>query len=291
MAILIMAIVFLWGRKKTAIYALFYGGTRTSGVEKKGFLVECLTHSASWDCKTMMRSLVVLFAVVLVSVHGLLLAPPRNARQTCLFSTPEEPTSTRESAQRPFVVAGNAAVAAGIAASLQGVMTARAADGALVLKPLPYSPKALEPHISERTLFYHHDKHYSKYVETTLKMTAGTELEGSDLVAIMKKSHGSKPSLFNNAAQSWNHAFYFDCMKPNGGGTPSPNSKIGTAISKSFGSFDDFRTAFASAGNTVFGSGWAWLVESNDGKLEIVKTIGAENPLLDGKQPILTMGR
>ena len=143
----------------------------------------------------------IVFAVVLVSVcHGLLLAP-RIIRHTRLFSTPEEPKSTRESAQQNFINAGNAAVAAGIAVSLQGVMTARAADGAVVLKPLPYSPKALEPHISERTLFYHHDKHYSKYVETTLKMTSGTDLEGSDLVTIMKKSHGSKPVLFNNAAQ------------------------------------------------------------------------------------------
>jgi hypothetical protein len=109
----------------------------------------------------------------------------------------------------------------------------------ITLKPLPYDYKALEPFISEKTLFYHHDKHHAKYVNTTLSMIAGTDLEGADLVSVMRNCNGIAPVIFNNAAQSWNHEFYWNCMKKGGGGKPM--GKVAEAIDTNFGSYDEFK--------------------------------------------------
>lgn len=118
------------------------------------------------------------------------------------------------------------------------------------------------------------------------------ELEkfSNDLTGLMKKARSLKnEGLFNNAAQSYNHAFYWECMKPNGGGMPDSSSALSKAINRSFGSFEKFREQFANAGNTQFGSGWAWLVQSKDGSLKVMKTLNAQNPIIDGYQPLLTM--
>ena len=155
------------------------------------------------------------------------------------------------------------------------------------MPPLPYDYTALEPHIGEQTLRIHHDKHHAKYVTTTNAMIAGTDLEGKDVITILRAAYGKNQGLFNNAAQSYNHAFYWDCMKPNGGGKPS--GKLADLIDKQFGSFDKFRTEFINAGLTAFGSGWAWLVWTPAG-LKVTKTIGADNPLTEeGAVPLLTM--
>eukprot|EP00596_Hydrurales_sp_CCMP1899_P005897 CAMPEP_0119052920 /NCGR_PEP_ID=MMETSP1177-20130426/74062_1 /TAXON_ID=2985 /ORGANISM="Ochromonas sp, Strain CCMP1899" /LENGTH=229 /DNA_ID=CAMNT_0007032661 /DNA_START=81 /DNA_END=770 /DNA_ORIENTATION=- len=158
---------------------------------------------------------------------------------------------------------------------------------AVTLEPLPYDNKALEPFIGSRTLDIHHGKHHAKYVATTNAMIAGTDMENADVVTILRKAYGTNQGLFNNAAQSWNHAFYWDCMKSNGGGVAT--GKVATLIDKQFGSYDKFRTEFLNAGLTAFGSGWAWLVWTPSG-LKVTKTIGADNPLTEeGAVPLLTM--
>mmetsp|Transcript_65922 Transcript_65922/g.148769 ORF Transcript_65922/g.148769 Transcript_65922/m.148769 type:complete len:232 (-) Transcript_65922:171-866(-) len=180
---------------------------------------------------------------------------------------------------------------AGLASAFVPAMTRgfRAAKplAAIALPPLPYDYDALEPHLGKQTLEIHHDKHHAKYVSVTNEMIAGTEMEDDDVEAIIMKAHESKnQGLFNNAAQSWNHAFYWECMKSGGGGKPS--GKLAEMIDRDFGSFDDFKKEFAVAGNTAFGSGWAWL--NYDGKkLSVTKTIGAGNPITDGLTPVLTM--
>lgn len=156
------------------------------------------------------------------------------------------------------------------------------------LPPLPYGYDALEPHIGRRTLEIHHDKHHAKYVATTNTMTAGTDLDTGDVVSIMKAAKTSgNVGLFNNAAQVWNHTFYWNCMKAGGGGAPT--GRMLELINQAFGSYDNFKTEFGTAGNTQFGSGWAWLVHTAEG-LKVMKTSNAENPLMeDGMTPILTM--
>lgn len=155
--------------------------------------------------------------------------------------------------------------------------------------PLPYADSALEPYISQRTLQIHHGKHHAKYVNTANSMIKGTPYEKKDIQDIIKETEGTNRNLFNNAAQSWNHAFYWKCMKPKGGGVPK--GVLLEKIKHSFGSFEKFRKQFAEAGNTAFGSGWAWLVySSNDNKLSVTKTIGAGNPMCTpGMIPLLTM--
>mmetsp|Transcript_32068 Transcript_32068/g.66370 ORF Transcript_32068/g.66370 Transcript_32068/m.66370 type:complete len:239 (+) Transcript_32068:26-742(+) len=155
------------------------------------------------------------------------------------------------------------------------------------LPPLPYEYTALEPKISKTTLTIHHDKHHAKYVNVANQMIEGTEMENDDCETIFMKAHkDGNVGLFNNAAQAWNHAFYWESMKSGGGGKPTGD--IATQIEKDFGSYDKFKEEFSTAGNTAFGSGWAWL--SWDGKKLVVdKTIGAGNPITDGKKPVLTM--
>lgn len=156
------------------------------------------------------------------------------------------------------------------------------------LPELQYSKNALEPHISEKTLEFHYGKHHNAYVTKTNNFIEGTELENEDLETIIKKSANddSKTAIFNNAAQVWNHSFYWKCMKPNGGGRP--NGKIAKMIDEEFGTFENFAEEFKKAGAGQFGSGWAWLVLKN-GKLEIMKTLNADTPMVHGAKALLTV--
>ena len=151
------------------------------------------------------------------------------------------------------------------------------------LPALPWPKDSLAPHISVETLDYHHGKHHQAYVTNLNKLIAGTPQESASLEEIVKNSSGG---IFNNAAQVWNHTFYWNSMKPGGGGEPT--GAIADAIKASFGSYATFREQFVAAATTQFGSGWAWLVQSGD-KLEIVKTGNAETPLTTDKKPLLTI--
>lgn len=151
------------------------------------------------------------------------------------------------------------------------------------LPKLPYANNALEPVISEETINFHYGKHHQAYVNNLNNLIQGTKFENADLVTIIKESDGP---IFNNAAQVWNHTFYFNSFKPNGGG--APKGKLAEAINATWGSFDNFKKEFNTASTGLFGSGWAWLVKDKDGKLSIVKESNAGNPLTKGLTPILT---
>ncbi len=151
------------------------------------------------------------------------------------------------------------------------------------LPPLPYALDALEPHISQKTLEFHHGKHHQAYVNNLNNLIPGTEFENADLETIIKKADGG---IFNNGAQVWNHTFYFNQFSPKGGGEPT--GALADAINKAFGSFDTFKDEFSKAAATLFGSGWAWLVKNQDGSLEIIKESNAGNPIRNGLTPILT---
>lgn len=158
---------------------------------------------------------------------------------------------------------------------------------AITLPDLPYAKGDLAPHISSETLDFHYGKHHKAYVDKTNAAIDGTDLANASLVDIVRASDGKDQGLFNNAAQVWNHTFYWNSMSPNGGGAPTGD--IAAAINDSFGSYDDFKKAFADAGAGQFGSGWAWLV-AKGGKLEVRKTLNAETPLTDTScTPLLTM--
>ena len=159
---------------------------------------------------------------------------------------------------------------------------------AITLPDLPYAKNALEPHISARTLEFHYDKHHKAYVDNANKLLEGTDLARLDLEAIIKKVAGdpSKAGIFNNAAQVWNHSFYWKCMKPGGGGAPT--GAIAQKITADFGSYEKFVEAFKNAGATQFGSGWAWLVLDGS-SLKITKTPNAENPMVQGMKPLLVV--
>jgi Fe-Mn family superoxide dismutase len=161
------------------------------------------------------------------------------------------------------------------------------------LPPLPFGLSALKPMISKNTLQIHHGKHHAKYVDTLNSLVAGTSLENQPLEFIIKASCKSDKAIFNNAAQAWNHSFYWKCMKPKGGGAPdeSKHKQLCDKINASFGSYANFRKQFAEAANTAFGSGWAWLVSDGKGNLSVMKTIGADNPMVASgakRIPILT---
>ena len=158
----------------------------------------------------------------------------------------------------------------------------------IVLPELPYAKHALAPVLSAQTLEFHHDKHHNAYVVNTNKLIAGTPLENEDLETIVLQSakDPAKAGLFNNAAQVWNHTFYWQGMKPEGGGIPS--GAVCDKIAGSFGSFDKFAEEFKNAGVTQFGSGWAWLVLEGS-ELRIVKTGNADTPLVHGWKALLTV--
>ena len=151
------------------------------------------------------------------------------------------------------------------------------------LPKLPYALDALEPYISKRTIEFHYGKHHQAYVNNLNKLIPGTEFENASLDDIVMRSSGG---IFNNGAQVWNHTFYWNCMKPQGGGEPSGN--LHAAILKDFGSFAEFKEKFSTAAATLFGSGWAWLVRKDDGSLAIVQESNAGNPLRNGAKPLLT---
>jgi Fe-Mn family superoxide dismutase len=151
------------------------------------------------------------------------------------------------------------------------------------LPELPYAHNALEPIISEKTISFHYGKHHLTYVNNLNAMVEGTEFESSDLDTIVKKSDGP---IFNNAAQIWNHNFYFLSLTPTKGSAPS--SSLETAINNAFGSIEEFKTEFNKAAISVFGAGWAWLVKDSEGKLSIVKESNAGNPITRGLTPLLT---
>jgi superoxide dismutase, Fe-Mn family len=151
------------------------------------------------------------------------------------------------------------------------------------LPELPYAKDALAPTISAETLEYHYGKHHNTYVVNLNKLIPGTDFENLSLEDIVKKSSGG---IFNNAAQVWNHTFYWHCLSPKGGGEPS--GALADAINKSFGSFASFKEKFSATAIGTFGSGWGWLVKNNDGSLALESTSNAGTPLKDGKQALLT---
>ena len=153
------------------------------------------------------------------------------------------------------------------------------------LPELPYAKNALEPHISAETLEFHHDKHHATYVANLNKLIPGTEFENLSLEDIVLKAPAG--GVFNNAAQVWNHTFYFNCMAPGAGGEPT--GAVADAINAAFGSFAEFKEKFSTSAATNFGSGWTWLVKKADGSLAIVNTGNAGCPLTDGDKPLLTI--
>lgn len=151
------------------------------------------------------------------------------------------------------------------------------------LPPLPYAKNALAPHISEETLDFHYGKHHQTYVTKLNGLIPGTEFENMPLEDIIKKSSGG---IFNNAAQVWNHTFYWNCLSPNGGGEPT--GALADAINNKFGSYGKFQEAFSDCAANTFGSGWAWLVKNSDGSVDLSSTSNANTPLTEGKTPLLT---
>ncbi|MCW5749331.1 MAG: superoxide dismutase [Alphaproteobacteria bacterium] len=156
------------------------------------------------------------------------------------------------------------------------------------LPALPYAKDALAPHISAETLEFHHGKHHKAYVDNLNRMVTDTPMDSMPLEEVIKAASkdAAKAGIFNNAAQVWNHSFYWQCMKPGGGG--KPNGAISRKIASDLGSYDKFLAAFKDAAATQFGSGWAWLV-LDGGKLAVVKTANADVPLVRGQTPLLTI--
>ncbi|MDD3762648.1 MAG: Fe-Mn family superoxide dismutase [Nevskiales bacterium] len=153
---------------------------------------------------------------------------------------------------------------------------------ALTLPELPYARDALAPHMSAETLDYHYGKHHKAYVDNGNKLIAGTEFENMSLEDMVMKSSGK---IFNNAAQVWNHTFFWNCLTPK---QAEPSAALSDALTKAFGSVDDFKKQFTESAIGNFGSGWTWLVKNADGSLAIVNTSNAANPMTDGKKPLLT---
>ena len=151
------------------------------------------------------------------------------------------------------------------------------------LPKLPYDENALSPHISKETLEYHYGKHHKAYVDNLNKLIPGTEFEKMSLEETIKKSSGG---IFNNAAQVWNHTFYWHCLTPHSSGEPT--GKLADAINKKFGSFDEFKKLFSQTAITTFGSGWGWLAKNAQGELELISTSNAGTPMTQDKVALLT---
>ena len=152
------------------------------------------------------------------------------------------------------------------------------------LPALPYAIDALAPHYSQETFEYHHGKHHLAYVNKLNELQKGTEFENMELEDVIKKAQGG---IYNQAAQIWNHTFFWNCMKPQGGGAPT--GALADAINAKWGSFDAFKTAFVNSAVGNFGSGWTWLVKKADGSIDIVNTGAAGNPMTTGDKAILTV--
>jgi len=184
---------------------------------------------------------------------------------------------------------GTAGAACTLAFGKVGSVGATTQSGAPIALPqLPYAQNALSPIISENTISFHYGKHHQAYVNNVNKAIAGTEFEKAALEEIIRKTAGKpdRAGLFNNAAQVFNHSFYWNSMKPGGGG--EPGGRIGERIGKAFGSYQKFAEAFSTAAATQFGSGWAWLVEK-DGALQVIKTSNADTPIAAGANPLITI--
>ncbi|MGL6028311.1 MAG: superoxide dismutase [Fe] [Legionella sp.] len=153
----------------------------------------------------------------------------------------------------------------------------------ITLPPLPYAMDALAPYISKETLEYHYGKHHQAYVTNLNKLIPGTEFEALSLDEIIMKAQGG---VFNNAAQVWNHTFYWHSLSPNGGGEPT--GRLAQALTKTFGSFAEFKEKFTQAAIATFGSGWAWLVQDGAGELKIISTSNAGTPMTEGLNALLT---
>jgi Fe-Mn family superoxide dismutase len=153
-----------------------------------------------------------------------------------------------------------------------------------VLPPLPFARDALEPVISAETIDFHYGKHHQAYVTNLNNLVPGTKFENASLEDVVMQADGG---IFNNAAQVWNHTFYWNGLSPDGGGEPT--GALAAAIDKAFGSFAAFKEAFVKSAVGNFGSGWTWLVKGEDGKVAIVNTSNAANPMRDGKKPLLTI--
>ena len=153
------------------------------------------------------------------------------------------------------------------------------------LPPLPFAKNALAPHMSEETFEYHYGKHHQAYVTNLNNLIKGTEYENLDLEAIVKKAPAG--GIYNNSAQVWNHSFFWNCLKPNGGG--APKGALAAAIDKKWGSFDEFKKAFQTSAVGNFGSGWTWLVKKADGSVDIVNMGAAGTPLTTGDKALLTI--
>jgi Fe-Mn family superoxide dismutase len=153
----------------------------------------------------------------------------------------------------------------------------------ITLPELPYAQDALEPTISKETIEFHYGKHHQAYVTNLNKLIEGTEFASTPLESIIANATGG---IFNNAAQVWNHTFYWNCLTPN---ATTPTGELLAAIEKSFGSLDVFKEKFSTAAATNFGSGWTWLIKNSDGSLEIVSTSNAETPIKENKQVLLTI--
>lgn len=187
---------------------------------------------------------------------------------------------------RREMMVGAAAIVVG---GVMGGGSCRAGSaGAIEFRPLPYAENALNPYISSTTLGFHHGKHQRGYVETCNRLLAGSELEGEPLPRIIEAtvSDPARVALFNAAAQAWNHDFYFDSMRPKGGGMPG--GAIADQIAATFGTYGEFRKVFTEAAAGVFGSGWVWLVLTGD-RLRIATTGNADTPLTSGAVPLLTL--
>ncbi len=154
---------------------------------------------------------------------------------------------------------------------------------AFTLPELPYARDALEPHMSKETLDFHYGKHHQTYVDKANGLVSGTENENKSLEELIRTASGP---LFNNVAQIWNHSFFWNCLAPNASG---PNATVSAALTEAFGSVDAFKEKFTASAVNNFGSGWTWLVRTADGKLDIVNTSNAGNPMTDGHTPLLTV--
>ena len=152
------------------------------------------------------------------------------------------------------------------------------------LPPLPFAKDALAPHMSAETLEFHYGKHHQAYVTNLNKLIPGTEFENMPLEEIVRKSSGG---IFNNAAQIWNHTFFWHCLSPNGGGAPT--GPLGAAIEKKWGTYDKFKEEFSKTAVGTFGSGWAWLVKKPDGSVDLASTSNAATPLTTDAKPLLTI--
>ena len=185
------------------------------------------------------------------------------------------------------LLAGSAALAFGDLA-FPRVTHAAGGSGPFTLPPLPYPDDALSPAISAQTIGFHYGKHHQGYVNNLNQLVAGTPLADQPLEAVVKATGGKadQVAIFNNAAQVWNHTFYWNSLRPKGGGKPS--GALAELIDKSFGGFDHFKAEFVKATTSQFGSGWAWLVKDGD-KLMVTKTGNADTPIAHGQKPLLTI--